>query len=416
MPAMKVTPEQFAQHMTPIDVPKRKSFGDWYATFIFLVLTPGIVAVFLLGVALFSAPLLLVVGYTSARLPRPRPLARVPRDAGFYVFSYVVLLPLSLPLILLAINWALVVFLVTLTLSLPVGASHPSRTAASLRKLGPFMGRPGADAPSWNTGKEPIAEAALARKFGLVWPFADLVVAVIGGAHRQGCCELVVAIPLMIALIPAMKVMYINPMLFALEDVFINQWSDPLDADGDGDADAVDQELARGAIKNCITSSLLREKNRAITDAWPFVGHHQLPPEKRPSKTVAGLQMGCGGKCTLISHTTHPYDVPGHVPRSEDASWGLIVVRLQAWNPFYQLAGYVEVNVRKDHGVEHPMWLVVDPSSQLAMDQLQGINRLFVRLGYLFAEYLREQPEFKKGSPAATVASDSSEPLAPHPD
>ena len=64
-----------------------------------------------------NAPLLLVVGYTSARLPRPRPLARVPRDAGFYVFSYVVLLPLSLPLILLAINWALVVFLVTLALS-----------------------------------------------------------------------------------------------------------------------------------------------------------------------------------------------------------------------------------------------------------------------------------------------------------
>ena len=81
-----------------------------------------------------------------------------------------------------------------------------------------------------------IAEAALARKFGFVWPFADLVVAVIGGAHRQGCCELVVTIPLMIALIPAMKVTYINPMLFALEDVFINQWSDPLDADGDGDA------------------------------------------------------------------------------------------------------------------------------------------------------------------------------------
>ena len=49
------------------------------------------------------------------------------------------------------------------------------------------------------------------------------------------------------------------------------------------------------------------------------------------------------------------------------------------------------------------------------MDQLQGINRLFVRLGYLFAEYLREQPEFKKGSPAAAVASDSSRPIAPHP-
>ena len=27
MPAMKVTPEQFAQHMTPIDVPERKSIA-----------------------------------------------------------------------------------------------------------------------------------------------------------------------------------------------------------------------------------------------------------------------------------------------------------------------------------------------------------------------------------------------------
>ena len=60
MPSMKVTPEKFVSHMTPIDVPKRKSFGDWYATFIFLVLTPGIVAVCLLGVAVFSAPLRLV--------------------------------------------------------------------------------------------------------------------------------------------------------------------------------------------------------------------------------------------------------------------------------------------------------------------------------------------------------------------
>ena len=68
MPAMKVTPEQFAQHMTPIDVPKRKSFGDWYAMFIFLVLTPGIVAVFLLGVALFSTPSLLVVALLVAPL------------------------------------------------------------------------------------------------------------------------------------------------------------------------------------------------------------------------------------------------------------------------------------------------------------------------------------------------------------
>ena len=66
MPAMKVSPEQFASHMTPIDVPQRKSFGDWVAIFIFLVLTPGIVAVFLLGMALFSTPLLLVVGYTDS--------------------------------------------------------------------------------------------------------------------------------------------------------------------------------------------------------------------------------------------------------------------------------------------------------------------------------------------------------------
>ena len=67
----------------------------------------------------------------------------------------------------------------------------------------------------------------------------------------------------------------------------------------------------------------------------------------------------------------------------------------QAGNPWYQLAGYVEINSRRDGGMEHPMWLVFDRSSRLGMSAALSINMLFVRLGINFAAYLSEMPEWK---------------------
>ena len=57
------------------------------------------------------------------------------------------------------------------------------------------------------------------------------------------------------------------------------------------------------------------------------------------------------------------------------------------------MIGYIEVNVRKDGAVEHPMYLMMDRSSWIAMDACNGINDLFVEMGSCFETYLRHQNE-----------------------
>ena len=85
-------------------------------------------------------------------------------------------------------------------------------------------------------------------------------------------------------------------------------------------------------------------------------GHHQYPPP-RPSKTVAGLQFSKAPAADAHLHTTLGFLVPGNLPRSRYAAWNLLRVHLLWYNPWYIISGYAEVNVRKDSGLEHPMWL-----------------------------------------------------------
>ena len=74
------------------------------------------------------------------------------------------------------------------------------------------------------------------------------------------------------------------------------------------------------------------------------------------------------------------------------------------YNPWYIISGYVEVNVRKDSGLEHPMWLIADPSSKLHCAVLNAINQIFVATGNSFAEYIRLQPGVLAGPPKAHAA------------
>mmetsp|Transcript_9170 Transcript_9170/g.10043 ORF Transcript_9170/g.10043 Transcript_9170/m.10043 type:complete len:161 (-) Transcript_9170:113-595(-) len=147
-----------------------------------------------------------------------------------------------------------------------------------------------------------------------------------------------------------------------------------------------------------ISRALMKERPRQVVDAYEFIGFHQYPPPGRESKTVAGMQFSeVAGplRCTLISHTTMPRDVAGHVPRSATGAFTFIVVRLQSWNPWYQLAGEVEVNLRKDGGVEHPMMLVLDPTSSMATRAMQVMNILFVEIGCDFAEFVKTMANHK---------------------
>lgn len=51
---------------------------------------------------------------------------------------------------------------------------------------------------------------------------------------------------------------------------------------------------------------------------------------------------------------------------------------------------YVEVNIRKDNGIEHPMWLIADPNSYIHWIQLWAVNQLFVKLGEFYADYYKK--------------------------
>ena len=72
---------------------------------------------------------------------------------------------------------------------------------------------------------------------------------------------------------------------------------------------------------------------------------------------------------------------------------------------------YVEVNVRKDLGVEHPMYLLMDKDSRLAMTILNGVNSFFVKLGDMFNAYLERKRI--EGIPAVPRASDGKADLDP---
>ncbi|CAE7490992.1 unnamed protein product [Symbiodinium natans] len=380
------TEEEMKKLMTHVDVPERLSCADWFGFVVIVPLAPFTVVVLVATMLLSLAPLVLTALFQYFQ---PGIVRAFERGAGFWAICALVMV-LSTPSMVLAVVWAVVVNLVFFIFSAPVGLFRWQSTAQSLRTLWPYMGRPGDSSVGLRSPADKLAE-----KHGCMWSFADIFCAIAGAVHRQGISEVMIAVPLMVTIIPLYKWLLCNPFIYTLKEVYINQRSEPLDVDGDGNSNLKDQYLAFLAMRRLVCNAKIGDINAHIVDAWPFTGHHQFPPPGRESKTVAGLQMGMGGYCTLISHTTHPYDVEGHKPRSESAAHGVIVVRLQAWNPWYQLAGYVEVNVRKDNGVEHPMWLCADPSSKTHMNSCLSINKLFVTLGKCFAAYLREQPEFQ---------------------
>ncbi|CAE8641944.1 unnamed protein product [Polarella glacialis] len=145
----------------------------------------------------------------------------------------------------------------------------------------------------------------------------------------------------MIGALPVYKwLLMANPFTHKLEEVYISQWSDPLDANGDMEIDSQDQKIAQQTLRDVVCRSLLADKNRYIIDAWPFSGYHQYPPPGRRSRTMAGIQFWNVMSAPAFSHSTLPYDVPEHVPRSPSAAWGLLIVYIQWWNPFYPYTGW----------------------------------------------------------------------------
>jgi len=389
-------------HSTPIPTPAY-SFRDLYAALIFaLVLLLGL-PVLLLQFVFSVVPVWMIAAWSVCLR---QPLETVPRDCGFHLAS-ALLFVVGLPSMATCFLWTWTLRLVAMLTCLPIGLLLCNNPCKAYKALAPFSGRPGEGVVGPDGQPRSVMER-LAPDYGSWFGFQDVVACVIGGMHRQGNCEFFAAWVMMLWLVPAYKTLVLNNFwLFPLEEVFINQWSDPIDADADGEVDSEDQLHIRRSLRNQICRAKLRERNRALTDAWPFAGHYPYPPPARASRTAAGLQFSDGTVLsTMLTHTGHPSDVTdptvrniaGFEPRSAEALFGVSCVYLQSWNALHVYTGYVEVNVRKDGGCEHPMWLVsAARTSRLHANSISGVNKLFVRLGVRFRAYTANDPEVKAG-------------------
>eukprot|EP00929_Paragymnodinium_shiwhaense_P049750 TRINITY_DN25083_c0_g1_i1.p1 TRINITY_DN25083_c0_g1~~TRINITY_DN25083_c0_g1_i1.p1 ORF type:complete len:402 (+),score=35.45 TRINITY_DN25083_c0_g1_i1:214-1419(+) len=383
-PKIDIEEKKLLSMITGPPVPASYTCGDYYVLLCAMLLIVPVMAIMVVSMALLVVPLSVVWLYRTCCLRAP--LDIVPRNCVFYLVASLLFI-LSLPLLLVVLAWLLILLTVIVVLTLPVGVLNCSRTRESLGNISPFLGRPGR--PGANDRN---AADELAVKYGFLWKFTDVICAAIGQLDRQGFLELLLGLPLMISAIPVYKwLLMANPFTHRLQEVYINQVSDPVDADNNEKIDDKDQTISQENLRNVVCRCLLAGKNRHIIDAWPFSGYHQYPPPGRKTHTVTGMQFSNTLSAPALCHSTLPYDIAGHVPRSRDASWGLLIVYIQWWNPFYPYTGYVELNVRNDKALEHPMWLFNDKDSKLHMADLDGINRNFVKLGLIFIDYLRAQ-------------------------
>jgi len=224
----------------------------------------------------------------------------------------------------------------------------------------------------WKPGtyitKQDTPKHDLVKSSGVGFNLWDIIAAIIGQLNRQGLFEIWSGISAMCALQPLFKYCcFCNPFIHKLDHLFTNQWSDKLDANWSGKHDEEDYRIMGLALKSLIAYATLDDAYRRVIDAWPFIGYYPYPTKNNTTKTVNGMQYSgthdlglFANRFTLITTTCHTSMLSDNVCRSNKAKYGLVSVYLQLWNPYHFCVGEVEVNVRKDHRVEHPMWLICD--------------------------------------------------------
>lgn len=348
--------------------PAGYTFSDAYILLVCVCLTPFSGIVWLISGVVVLPWLTIVNIYRHVALGSE--VGLVERNTWFWV-AVVTSTFMGVPFFAIGIVWAAFVCVATFLLCIPAIIWSPGRVKRSLYAANLYMGRPGS-----NEGHN-----TLSRLYGYMWAPSDLFVGAVGVMDRQGFLEVWIGAINCVAFVPMIKYcIAVNPWILDLRQVFINQWSHPYEV-----SDIYDK------TRQHVCAAILPPNVAATTDDWEFSGFHQFPPPDRESGTVAGLQfldMRVIHRAILISHTSHGCDArPGssHEGLSQHACHArknVIAVHIQAWNPFYFVAGYVEVNVRSDQSMEHPMWLCADPeNSMLGFSILESIDSIFVKLG-----------------------------------
>jgi len=265
--------------------------------------------------------------------------------------------------------------------------------------LRPFLGSPG----TYIT-RTPTPRHDLAKMSGIGISYFDVMLSMMAQLDRQGLLEVMRAWPQNMAMTPLFRYFCVcNPFLHELQNVFMNQWTEVINADWDEDLDQNDLEV----MKEFLIKMTIDQRNSRgiakIIGAWPFIGIYPRPPKGRKSRTVNGIQFcskkdeahkQCGTmKNSLITTTFHSAFLEDNVCRSDIANsehghLGCVVVYLQFWNPYHFCVGEVEVNVRTDFRAEHPMWLVTDPKCWMGPYIMDLVNRVFGNLVFLLGRLI----------------------------
>lgn len=209
---------------------------------------------------------------------------------------------------------------------------------------------------------------------------AELLRCLQGCKLRQGNL-LVVSVPNMLIWVPHLKLFFVNPMVRGLATVHTNQWGGR-------------HPLIARYVRHIVTRPSCVDARR-----WPFIGYHPAPLGAQTGGTHPGMQIARHGWCNLLALSTH-----GRPPKSVTARSCVIAVRLHGLNPFYHLAGYVELNATWAGGVEHPMWILLDPRSALCLEHMRAVNSLFAGLWCLVRERHRTLDGAACGRPPALDA------------
>eukprot|EP00472_Partenskyella_glossopodia_P007823 CAMPEP_0197518582 /NCGR_PEP_ID=MMETSP1318-20131121/3804_1 /TAXON_ID=552666 /ORGANISM="Partenskyella glossopodia, Strain RCC365" /LENGTH=550 /DNA_ID=CAMNT_0043069047 /DNA_START=84 /DNA_END=1736 /DNA_ORIENTATION=+ len=320
-----------------IITPPKWEFADYYAIFLIFLLWPFLIFAFVFATVL-SIPMLTLCKIYTCFNKGPRNY--IERDCSFGTFVAACFI-LNLPKMILSVIHCIIWLVLSHILCAPVGifVIGPTQVAKNFRALKPFCQIP-------------------------PYSFDDIVVAVIGGFHRQGFCEFFSNYCTATIIDPFFKYFLIcNPWTMKLAVRYCNQWTKPMGSNYD------DMHIIH-ALRTNVSRVLHGPGDRDEIDTNVFSAFYQLPGPKRnklhaclrPVRTCK-VQTAMGFQFTKsICHFTHS----GHAPRdgsvapySTTAKHLVYPVSLFYFNPTHMLTGYVEVNIKPDHSMEHPMWCLM---------------------------------------------------------
>ena len=181
------------------------------------------------------------------------------------------------------------------------------------------------------------------------------------GLHHRHKLKCLYSIPNMLAFIPIYKLFLLNPFVRKLKRVHINQTSASLRSE---------PYQVLNIWRSLINDP--RTRHCDFVDSLAFIGYY---PTMNRYNSI-GLQTTSRGSVIMMIWTENALQDEVKA-RSHRADMRLARVFLQSWNFFHFLIGYVEVNITSRREIEHPMWLIGDPSSYAWGHVLKSINLTF---------------------------------------